>query len=155
MRAFRFRLEKVLELRRQIEEDKKRQLSLLLFELRQLEARLSRLRSELEQQKKKLSHDLEESQVCIPRIEVFAAYLKRVMETIESVKDQMVQLHKKIERRRGELIEATKERKALESVRAKRLAEYLREEARGQVRFLDEVAGRIALGSSEMDGLGG
>ena len=60
MRAFRFRLEKVLQLRRQIEEGKRRELSLMLFDLRQHEARLHSLEQELQCCKESMTQDLEQ-----------------------------------------------------------------------------------------------
>jgi len=141
MRAFRFRLERVLQLRRQMEDEKRRGLSIMLFELRQLEARLHSLRRDLESCKAEMATDLEQEEVSMARIEVFASYLKRITSSIEEQRELITELHKKIESKKSELLDAIKERKAMESVKARRRTEHDKECAREEMKFLDEIAG--------------
>ncbi|HUT03949.1 MAG TPA: flagellar export protein FliJ [bacterium] len=140
MKAFRFRLERVLQLRLQIEEEKRRELSIMLFDLRQLEAKLHSLQNDLDSCKKEMSRDLEQEDLSIARIEVFASYIKRMMSAIDAQRELISELCRKIEAKKNELLEAIKERKAMESVKSKRLAEYHKEYARAEMKFLDEVA---------------
>lgn len=141
MRAFRFRLEKVLQLRRQIEEGRRRELSLMLFDLRQHEARFHSLQHDLQSCKENMTNDLEQREIPMAKIEVFAAYMKRLTSAIEAERDEIADLNKRIEAKRADLLESIKERKAMESVRAKRQAEYYAESTREETRFLDEIAG--------------
>ena len=152
MRAFRFRLERVLQLRRQMEDEKRRELSIMLFDLRQLEAKLHSLQQDLESCKRQMTNDLELEELSIARIEVFASYLKRIASSIEAQRELISELHKKIESKRNELLEAIKERKAMESVKAKRLAEHEKERIRDEMKFLDEVAGSIRLIPGQLEG---
>ncbi|RLC47795.1 MAG: flagellar export protein FliJ [Candidatus Coatesbacteria bacterium] len=140
MKAFRFRLERVLQLRQQIEQEKRRELSVMLFDLRQLEAKLHALQNDLNSCKKEMSRDLEQEDLSIARIEVFAAYIKRTMSAIDAQRELISELLKRIEAKKNELIESIRERKAMESVRSKRLEQYHKEFARAEMKFLDEVA---------------
>jgi len=141
MRAFRFRLERVLQLRRQMEEAKRRELSIMLFDLRQLEAKLHSLGRDLESCKKEMAQELEQEELSLARIEVFASYLRRITTSIEAQRELVAELHKKIESKKDELLEAIKERKTMESVKARRRDEHEKECAREEMKFLDEIAG--------------
>ncbi len=152
MRAFKFRLERVLQLRRQMEDEKRRELSVILFDLRQLEAKLHSLQHDLESCKRQMTNDLEQEELSIARIEVFASYLKRIVSSIEVQRELISELHKKIESKRNELLESIKERKAMESVKAKRFAEHEKERIRDEMKFLDEVAGSIRLIPGQLEG---
>jgi len=140
MKAFRFRLERVLQLRRQMEEEKRRELSIMLFDLRQLEARLHSLQRDLESCKTEMATDLEQEELSIARIEVFASYLKRITSSIEEQRELILELYKKVESKKSELLETIKERKAMESVKTTRRAEHEKERAREEMKFLDEIA---------------
>ncbi|MCD6326248.1 flagellar export protein FliJ [bacterium] len=141
MKAFRFRMEKVLQLRRQIEDEKKRELSILLFDLRQQEARLHSLERELEECKADLMSDLQEREISVPRLMVFAAYMERRTLDIKSQQERILELHKTIEAKRKELMEAMQNRMSMERVRAQRQAEYRADALREEINFLDEVGG--------------
>lgn len=152
MRAFRFRLERVLQLRRQMEEEKRRELSIMLFDLRQLEAKLHSLQRDLESCKTEMMTDLEQEELSMARIEVFASYLKRITSSIEEQRELITELHKKIESKKNELLEAIKERKAMESVKARRRTEHDKECAREEMKFLDEIAGIARLMPTQWEG---
>ena len=152
MRAFRFRLERVLQLRRQMEEEKRRELSIMLFDLRQLEARLHSLQRDLESCKTEMATDLEQEELSMARIEVFASYLKRITSFIEEQRELISELHKKIESKKNELLDAIKERKAMESVKARRRAEHDKECAREEMKFLDEIAGIARSMPTQLEG---
>ncbi|MBN1593362.1 MAG: flagellar export protein FliJ [Candidatus Coatesbacteria bacterium] len=138
-------------MRKQMEDEKRRELSIMLFDLRQLEAKLHSLEHDLESCKQQMTADLEKQSLSMARIEVFASFIKRTASAIDAQKNLIHELHKRIEAKREELLLAIKERRAIESVKAKRLAEHEMAASRYEMKFIDEVAATMRINQGQLE----
>ncbi len=141
MARFKFRLEKVLEVRRRKEEEKEKELASLKKELRREEEFLEKLRKETSLIAERIgafqkvddeSLNLEELRREYDYLEVLRNKITRHLNTVEKL---MI----KIEEKRKELIEASKERKIMEKLKDKQYRKFRSEEERKERKVLDEI----------------
>ncbi len=138
MAAFSFRLQKVLNYKQQVEDQKKQELFHLLKIFYEEEKVLHRL-NELLLQTLSEFETKQEGDLDIQELLFYSAYIARVNREIEAQREKLVKLAHKIEKKRGEVIEASKERKILEQLREKKYKEFQRTEGRREQKFLDEI----------------
>jgi len=74
------------------------------------------------------------------RVRLYMNYLTRVDNARRMMDEVIEERRKRVEAKRGELIEASRDRKVLDIIREKKYLEYQQEEARREVRFADEMA---------------
>jgi flagellar FliJ protein len=140
MPRFRFKLQRVLEIRKHKEELLKNELASLRREYAHEESLLfdlmSRRTRELEEMGKK---QLERT---IPLEEMLwhYTYLQRLNLQIQDQKAKLKSLNDKIDETKQRLIVASQERRVMEKLRERKLQEYIREEERAEGAFLDEIA---------------
>ena len=139
MKAFRFRLQTLLELR-QAEED---QLAGELAELRREEAldlsRLHRLIDRHASACERVREALVES-AAVEEIERRDEYAKTLRDDIRVQELTIEAVRKRIEAKREELVEAMKQRQVIESLRGKQESAYLAAQAAIEQKQLDETA---------------
>ncbi|MDR1914592.1 MAG: flagellar export protein FliJ [Clostridiales bacterium] len=138
MPKFVFRLQNYLELKEKMEVQRKMEYGLAVSELekqRKEEERLSRERSYTTQAfRREISGNL------IPKkTENYNDYLRWLKRALEDQKKIIQKAQAEVERRRAILVEAMKDRKALEVLREKRYEEYLREERVAEQKIVDEI----------------
>lgn len=136
---FRFRLERVRELRERKEDEAKRALAEAMADHFRAEERLREAEREIEGAR---AAQLDATTKRHSGTDFVArqAYLERT-ETAREVSRQVVtRSEARVETQREELTQAARDRQALERLKARREAEHLREATRIESQMLDEIA---------------
>ncbi len=138
MATFRFRLQKVLDYKQQVEDTKKQELFHLMKIFHEEEKVLRGLHELL---LKKLSEFEEKQQGELDILELlfYSGFISRLNGEIELQREKLRQLALQIEQKRGEVIAASKERRIMEKLRDKKYKEFMKEESRREQKFLDEI----------------
>lgn len=136
MRAFRFNLQKVLELRSHREREKEVVLGRALGLLHEIETSLAvlgeeRLRAAAEQFSR--AHGAEE-------ILAFDRYIRRLDESQERFLREAAMAELKLAEAREEYLEAARDRKALDKLKERRLAEYREARKLEETKNLDDIS---------------
>ncbi len=134
---FVFGLQRVLDLKKQIEEQQKIDLSRLLKKKREIE-------SYIEDLKKRLIHTrslvFSSSEISSLDLVLYNHYREYILQEIEEKEKSIKILDQEIERKRREVLEATKERKKIEKLKEKTYKKFLEEEKRIEQKELDEYS---------------
>ena len=77
---------------------------------------------------------------CIDDIQIYATYFARKREEIKSQKEQVEHLDRIMNEKRSDLMEASKDKKVLESLKEKKAAEFRQSLAIKERNFLDEIS---------------
>ena len=135
MKKFKFRLEKVLQFRRIVKDEKKRLFMEALASLQSAEARLEFLESE------RLRPYVTEGTI-ISSNDLFLSglYGAKLVEAIAWQRIAVKECNDKAEEARAEFIEASKEVEVLEKLKEKRQNEYNEHVSKEEGKFLDELA---------------
>ena len=138
-KAFRFRLDRVLELRRLHEEMKKKELAQVRVELTRKQNAILQELIKLDQGKG-VSRDLRKSKVDMTLLRMQEQYLNQLMRGVQRMHQGLQENVLSEKQKLAELAEASKKVKVLERLREKKKAEYKLELNREEQKFLDEVA---------------
>lgn len=139
MPKFAFKLQPLLDARLQAEEQAQQALASLLREKLQIEGELQRHQTAVANDKRTLGDALV-GRVDLQRIRGHAAQVNRATLAAQQSAMRLVELNRRIERARAELAEATRQRKAIEVLRDRRLNRWRREQDRRETAALDELA---------------
>lgn len=131
MEEFNFSLQKVLEYGLQVEDQVKGHFA----EVNRLE---NEKNTELDQVMQEKDSMMETPQFSVSRMQVTRRYIQALNDQIMICHDQLLGLQAQKEQIRSELIEAQKQRKILERLKSKQLAQYQKELAREEQKQLDD-----------------
>lgn len=138
-RGFKFRLEKVLDMRIQKEQRLQQRFQELLamaeFErqkLAALEERQQQYREELSQKQK--------GSVEVNEVMNYLSYLELLAEAIIQQTEILREAEERAEEARLDLVQASQEKKAVEKLKEKQLEEYNKEQLREEIIFLDDIS---------------
>jgi flagellar FliJ protein len=137
MRRFEFSLQKVLDYRRRREEQAIRAFAQAQAQLLHEQAVLHRLLVEREECLRR-SH--RRQRLTMELLDVEQTYLTTLERRIEAQRERVAEVEKVLEERRQALIEARRERKALERLREKHYEQWRQETLRTEQKALDELA---------------
>ncbi len=141
-KVFRFRLDRVLEIRRVHEEMKKKELAQVRKAVSSQQGDILQLLMKLDQGKG-VSRDLRRSSIDMTFLRMQEQYVNGLMRGIQK-SYQVLQGHVLEEnKKKAELSEASKKVRVLERLREKKKAEYMVDLGREEQKFLDEVAQNI------------
>lgn len=119
MKRFSFRLEKVLQYRTLIKDEKLRELLLRNYELQQVEKRIEGLEHDF------LSNEIEQSRVMqAAELQQRGAYAARLMDELVSAKLEKIEAEKKVEEAMQLYVEASKDQRALAMLKDRKRSEY-------------------------------
>jgi len=137
-KRFVFRLEKVLDLRKQKEQEMMRELALAKESLAREERILEELRDRLAASRREL---LAKQRGCLDPNEIinYLRYLDQLREFIELQTLRVLEAERIVEETRELLLQATKEKKIVEKLKENQLKKYKEELMRAEMNFLDEV----------------
>ncbi len=139
MAAFKFKLNPLLKHRQRIEDDKQRRLAQLLRQKLILETQLRNQQQSITDDKHRLGRALV-GHVDVDSIRRHAAHSTRMSINAQSIAFRLFELTKRIDLARAELIEATRQRRAIELLRDKQERRWRIEIERRQTAELDELA---------------
>jgi len=138
MADFQFKLQPLLAHRQRIEDQRQRALAQLLREKLILETQIRNHQGTITDDKRSMSDALV-GRVNVDRIRRHAAHSGQVAIRLQQIAYRMFQLNQKIEEGRRQLVDAVKQRKAVELLRDKQYERWKRQVERREARELDEV----------------
>ncbi|MDD2270772.1 MAG: flagellar export protein FliJ [Desulfuromonadaceae bacterium] len=134
-----FKLEQVLVYRREMEKLRKQEFAAAKQGVEQANQELKRdvefvglLTREFQRNQQDLG--------CIDDVRMYSLFFTRKREEIKQQKEHIVQLDKVMNEKRSDLMEASKEKKVLDSLKLKKAAEFRQEMATKERNFLDEIS---------------
>ena len=135
MKKFKFRLDKVLQVRASLRKERLRDLMARTHELRQLENNLQYLSDEF------LKNAIKENAILtIEELQRVGAYSERLKNEIANARVKILDAQNKVEEAMKAYVEASREEKALAMLKDRRYAEYLDLLSKEETSFLDELA---------------
>lgn len=138
--AFKFRLQKVLELKKQKEDVLKKELADLLNKKKELFLQRNSLAKEKEKNLSALENNLS-TLFIIEEILAYFSFIEVLDKKIEEIIEFLKMLEKEIKQAREKLIQASKEKKVLIKLKGRKEKEWNIAENRKEQKFFDEVAG--------------
>jgi len=139
MAKFRFRFETLLAHRRRIEDQRQRDLAKHLRTRMILVDQIRDMQETIRQSKQEMTDGLV-GHVDLTRVGQFARYSGHAAARARQIVVRLASLEKQIEQARQALVEATRQRKALEKLREKHEAQWQYEQNRRETNELDELA---------------
>ncbi len=139
MARFEFKMEPLLTHRRRLEDERQRALAVLLREKLILETQLRNQQQSISEDKQRLSGALA-GRVDVDSIRRHAAHNHRLAVRAQQIAIRLFELTRQIEAARVALVEATKQRKAIELLRDKRFDRWRKRQQRKATAELDELA---------------
>ena len=139
MKEYRFNLEPVLNHRRLVEETLQKDLAILKISLIDENERLITY----EESRVKLLEELQQIQkegTTTSDILLYLPFIEQVSKDIERQKKKVLELEKKVEQNLKDLLEATKNKKALQKLKEKAFKTYNQKLIKNEQDFLNEVA---------------
>jgi len=140
MRGFAFRLEPLLSLRRHREQTLQLQLAQSQRMLEEQNGRLEAIRAEMRNRAGHLAKHHEKGPLDMERLNLEWSYLAVLERRLEEQVVVVDQLARRVAEEREAVLEASKEKKALEKLREALLVAFAREEARREMKDAEEVA---------------
>lgn len=138
MASFKFKLQSLLNIKTQMEDTLKNQLAKAV---RYLEEEKSALKNLKEEQKKCMSDISSESSngVTVERLRNYNSYISFLKEKILNQTKRVKSAQEIVDNYRDELIQASKEKKVLETLKDKQYSEYLKEQEKIEQKRVDEL----------------
>lgn len=140
MKGFHFRLEPVLTLRRHKLESLQVRLAESQRALDDAVARLEALRQELRMQTERLSRQQGRGPLDVAQLDRDSAYLSGLERRIRSQTQVVEERRRRVEEDMEAVLQASREKKAMEKLREALLMAYAREESRKELKTAEEVA---------------
>jgi len=135
-RPFHFKLEKILEYRRQLEDQAKLAMSIARQQLAEQNQHVEALHKDLEACLLEMSRTKQMTQ---PELWLWSGWRKRLELDKRQAQAKLAELRQLAEKRRLELVAKAKDRKLLEKLRAKQAEKHGQEEQRKEQKEFDET----------------
>lgn len=134
MKKFKFRLEKVLQFRRIIQDEKKRIMNIAMRELREMEDKIEYLEAEFTR------NIVNEGMIItIAELSLKGAYGERLKNEIVQGKLSLIDINERLEEARREYVIATQEVEVLEKLKEKKHEQYQEMIMQHEQKILDEL----------------
>lgn len=147
MKKFRFRLEALLTLRQQCEDEQRRVVAGLLSRINDQQQQTLQMASQIRQQGQKLKTMLATDKVDLEWMRCYWSYVASVQQAIRKRIETIAGIQKDLTVARQELSEAAKQKKILAKLKEKKKQRYDAEVARAEDRQTDEIGRNIFLRS--------
>lgn len=138
MPKFNFRLQRVLDIKKHKEEEKKQELAKLLLKYKKEEALLFYLKDNQTKYQNKL-REKQRGAMDIFEMIFYYTYLYKLSYDIKNQQDILRKLETEINNKREEVISASKERKIFEKLKDKKFSQWKQEQNLQEQKFLDEI----------------
>ena len=137
--AYKFRLQKVLDVKEKEEDNKKNEMSLVNFEIEKVKKQLEELYDELEKSSKQ-RQDKNSSGSSIQELLELNKYIDYLKNTaIRQKIEEIENLQKKLEDRKEEFIDIRRQRKSYENLKDKDYQKFLEKETKDEEKIIDEI----------------
>jgi len=137
MKPFKFRLERVLDYRRQLEEQAKMELAKVLRERDLLQAKLANLEMRYDEQNWRMA---EAKSMTAAELWLWRTYKERLEGELEETRFAVERIEIEVARCRRQAVERAKERKLLEKLKSTQAVKYVREQNLSEQKEFDEMA---------------
>ena len=139
MKKFRFRLQTLLKLRKQQEDQKKRAVALLLSQINDLQQQALIMAADLKKEGENLRKIFQSGSIDLNRIAHYHRYVHNIQQAINQRIQNVSQVQPQLTLARSELTEAAKQTKILEKLKQKQKQKYETELARKERIQQDEI----------------
>ena len=136
--SYKFRLQKVLDVKEKAEDNKKNEVYIVNKELLKANEQLQELKLELTQKGIEREEKNKEG-ISIIEIVQLNKYIDYLCTLIKNKEIEICELNKKLEIKKEEYIESRKERKSYENLKDKDYARYMIKEAKEEEKIIDEI----------------
>ena len=136
---YKYNLEPVLNHRKITEENRQKKLA----ESKRFLAREKKRLWQLRQSKKRLLMELKDKQqqnISVSEIVLYLSFIEQLSKDYESQEERVQVAEHQVDRKREDLVEAMKKRKAMEKLKEKGLKAYMKMSSKREQDFLNEVA---------------
>ena len=140
MKKFRFRLQPVLKLREQQEEQKQRAVGVLQSEIAEQQRQALVMAEVVKEQGQILKDHFSQGNVDVNWISYYQGYVSNMQRSIAEKINTVGQVQKKLAQARSELAEAAKQTKIIEKLKEKRKTRYDKQLQRQETFEQDELA---------------
>lgn len=137
--AYKFRLQKVLDVKEKEEDNKKNEMSLVNFEIEKAKKQLKELYDELEENYKHRDEKNSNGSSIQELLELnkYIDYLKNT--AIRQKIDEIEMLQRKLEDKKEEFIDIRRQRKSYENLKDKDYHKFLEKESKDEEKIIDEI----------------
>ncbi len=136
---FRFKLQRILDIRRQVRD----RIEVELSDLRGLLDAAREFREQLADRRRQCVEEFRSRlDLNIDEIKIYHRFVDGLAEKIREAEEEVLELEDRVEEKIVELLEAKKNEQAMERLREKEWKRYQTESARKEMAFLDEIAVR-------------
>ena len=142
MRRFRFRFQRLLEIKERMEERRRAELGEAVAVLNQERDRLAELRR-IQQFYRQGPKSLPDAPLDPSLLALNASYDQRLRRETQEQLDRIRQVEEAVEKRRQKLVDATKERRVYEILKERAVEAYQHERRRQEQMVLDEIGGQL------------
>ncbi|MEX0655195.1 MAG: flagellar export protein FliJ [Phycisphaeraceae bacterium] len=153
MATFRFKFENVLEQRRMVEDERQRELARHMRTRMILQSQLEQMQGTIRQSKHELADALV-GRVDLQRVAGFASYSGQSTERARQIVQRVALAERQIHEARSRLLDASRQRKAMELLRDRHERAWKQEQRRREAVMFDEVATQQYLRTMTIGGRG-
>lgn len=147
MRKFKFRLESVLQLRKQQEDQKKREVGLLQGQINELQMQIMDMNRRVKDAAGQLKKQFATGNVDLEWVSRYHGFALAVERGIQYRLAKIGQIQKQLKDARVELAKASQQKKIVEKLRQKQQSQYDSQLRRAEARQEDEIGTRLYLHS--------
>lgn len=144
MKKFSFSLQKVLEIKEQVLENLKIELSNLNHEYKKIEVNISDLKVTYNSVNKEFTEKSAVS-VSVGEMSYYKIYMSSILKQIENKEEEKEVVQKRIEAKRHEIINMNKEISSLDKLREKELEKYKKEFMKSEEIFIEEFVSNTSM----------
>ena len=149
MKKFRFRLQPLLRLRKQQEDQKKRAVGAMLTQILDLQRQALELAEAIKAEGETLKQQYVQGNVDLNWVSHYRRYVTSVQRAIAERIQAATSIQEKLHQARRKLAEAAKQTKILEKLKEKQQKQYEREWQRKENRQLDEIGTKVFIRSGK------
>ena len=140
MKKFKFRLENLLRLRRQEEDQKKQVVGLLMSEIQEQQRQALEMAAAIQKEGQKLKQQYQERVVNLDWVGHYRIYVMHLQQAINERIKKVSEIQEKLKLARQELVQAAQQTRILEKLKERRQERYDRLYQRRETEHQDEIS---------------
>lgn len=138
MAAFRFHLEPVLRQRRRAEDQRQQELATLQRQVIELESQLRSMQQSISEDKRGMAEALT-NRVDVRRIRQHGLHVNQTTQRAQQIAVELAGLRQRFDQARQALLEARRQRKAVEHLKQRRYDRFLAQQKKQEAAEIDEI----------------